>query len=892
VVSNAISLFVLQTAPVSGGQDSVLYRNRRLATMIANGDVGTDVLNEVLPTGCAHPYEKSLWDYKIKLPFLPQLRKPTDEEKIAYAAEMAEVVKDVVAFYNSHGGYLVIGIDDKTREVLGFDETFDCGDLGKKIYAATKHEIDCHFKRHTLDLKGASRIVCLLLIPRRPDSKDAAQFRRDSPAAANGKQAYRAEQIYFRRGDSCIPAHASEDFTFLCSPERRTIIGLVDAPRYSALENNLGPRDPGFIKFIGREAYLRELWRWLCDPFSPVKLLAGLGGVGKTTLVREFVEDIVASPPSGLQKVVWLSAKRQLYTASLGQYRPTSRVDFTDTPSLLRAILAELGTPSESVEPEASQQDLMEEVVSSLRILPSLVVIDDVDSLAPEQQQDVFHTTIRMIDQTLGSGCETRSRALLTARLDLGAAPSQLVRVRGLEREDFFDYVRMTAESHELPWTQKNSSDQMRRFYEITDGSPTFAASIIRLVSLGQTLDSALSKWKGADGEEVRRFAFEKELTQLADSQLRTLYAACLLGETSAVELQHVLQSSETLLGDDIGQLRKFHLVALGSELPGGPRIELPTSIQLLADLIRKKIHDPNWLERECEKIRDRQPDPSSDVGRVTARVVALWKDNKAREALDLTVVAKQQFPAHPDLECLLGRAYLKLSPSDVAKADVAFHRAWELKCSRPELLPMWLQTKANLRDWMGILDITKDLPSIPNIVIARGRAYSALAEIALKTTNYSRAAEHYLAGGKYVLDSLQRAETRGRQTELKLWKDMLFQSYVHVVDRDPQRDEDRINVWLACVAVFRYGAGEAKVLSIGARSLDTWWSAVEKRARRDEKALRIMQQQLRVLHNLIGDVIAQENRSAEEDVLRVQSLATELQGRCNRYTPNVFVDE
>ncbi len=342
------------------------------------------------------------------------------------------------------------------------------------------------------------------------------------------------------------------------------------------------------------------------------------------------------------------------------------------------------------------------------------------------------------------------------------------------------------------------------------------------------------------------------------------------------------------MLNDDIGQLRKFHLIAIGSELPGGPRIELPTSIQLLADLIKKRLHDPKWLEKACEKVRDREPDPSSDVGRITARVVALWKDDKPSEALDLTIVAEQRFPTHPDIKCLAGRAYLKLSPPDAQKADAAFHRAWELKCSRPELLTKWIQAKAQLKDWMGVLDITKDLPATPNVVIARARAYSALAEIALKTTNYARAAQHFLAGGRYVHGSLQQPETRGRHADLKIWKDMLLQSHVQALDRYPQRDEERLSVWQACLDVFRHDAGEAKVLSIGARNLAAWWNAVENRERRDERALRIMQQQLRALHGLIGDVIAQDRRGTEEDLCHLQALATDLQGRANQFGARV----
>lgn len=541
--------------------------------------------------------------------------------------------------------------------------------------------------------------------------------------------------------------------------------------------------------------------------------------------------------------------------------------------------------PEGSVDSEASPQDLVEETIHALRMLPCLIIVDDVDSLGPEEQHDVFHTIIRIIDQTLGTNSKTRSRALLTARLDLGAAPGQLVRVRGLERPDFVEYVSMTAESLGVKWSHKPASQQMHRFYDITDGSPTFAASIIRLVAHGQPLDSALSKWKGADGEEVRRFAFERELSQLTDSQVRTLYAACLLGETSAVELQHVLQSSATLLNDDIGQLRNFHLIAMGSELPGGPRVELPTSIQLLADLMKKRIRDPNWIEKECEKIRDKAPDPSSDVGRFTARVLALWRDGKPKEALDLALVAEKTFPTHADIKCLVGRAYLKLASPEAQEAEVAFSQAFELKCSRPELLGLWLQAKALLNDWMGILEITKDHRPTMMIVRARVRAYSALAEIALQTSNFRRAASHFLAGGEYIDEALRRPESGLAQVELDHWKHMLFNSFVLTLDRDPKPDEERLEVWQACLSTFRRGTiAGTDVVSVGAKNLAVWWSAVERRPRHDSKAGQIMQQQLKALQNMIGEAVVKEWKGAEDELKGLQILATELQRRCNEY--------
>jgi hypothetical protein len=300
---------------------------------------------------------------------------------------------------------------------------------------------------------------------------------------------------------------------------------------------------------------------------------------------------------------------------------------------------------------------------------------------------------------------------------------------------------------------------------------------------------------------------------------------------------------------------------------------------------MKKRIRDPNWIEKECEKIRDKAPDPSSDIGRITARVLALWRDGKPKDALDLALVAEKTFPTHADIKCLVGRAYLNLASPDAQKADVAFHRASELKCSRPELLGLWLQAKTSLNDWMGILEITKDHRPTPKIVQAKVGAYSALAEIALQTGNFRRAANHFLAGGEYIDESLRHAQSGLEQPQLKHWKNMLFNSFVLALDRDPQPDEERLVVWRACLDIFRRGAvAGTSVICVGAKNLAAWWGAVERRNRNDPKAGQIMQQQLQALDKMISDAVMKEWRGAEEELKSVQILVIDLQRRCNEY--------
>jgi hypothetical protein len=112
-------------------QESIYARKRRVFTLVQNGSIGAEVLSELLPGGQPHLFEKSLWDYKEDLPV------PTpgasQSQLDAHSAKMAEIVKDVVSFYNTFGGYLIAGVKDNPRTLVGFQGQFDCGDLAKKV---------------------------------------------------------------------------------------------------------------------------------------------------------------------------------------------------------------------------------------------------------------------------------------------------------------------------------------------------------------------------------------------------------------------------------------------------------------------------------------------------------------------------------------------------------------------------------------------------------------------------------------------------------------------------------------------------------------------------------------------------------------------------------------
>lgn len=849
--------------------ESVFARRSRLFMFINDGFLGKELLEDLIPEGKAHEYEKHLWDYKSELPAIPSKAKIGEPEKRAYNSRMAEVIKDVVSFYNSYGGYLVVGVTDKPRTIIGFEKDFNCDELVKRAHAVTRHDIDCHYVSHDIETDGELRKIGILFIPRRKDSLAPAQFLRDAYSSEDGFKAYKKGDIYFRQGSECKPATSSEEYSFLCSPGCRQFSTEMASPSCHVLDNNLGPRDPGFIRFIGREEYLDKLWRWLIDKYSPCKLLTGLGGVGKTTIAREFCEDIIRHSPMGFERVIWLSAKQEFFSAILGKYTPINRIDFTDTHSLLRAILLEVGWPENQVDLEWSREEIMEEVIHTFLEIPVFLVIDDIDSLAPEEQNDVFQTIVFIVGQTIGR-TKISTRALLTARLDLGAAPGQVISVEGMKYEEFYEYVKMTAANIGLSLNLDVKSKQMRRFCRVTDGSPTFASSILRLLRLGESLESALNQWKGSDGQEIRRFAFKRELENLNDSQVRALYAASLLGDTSLLELRQVTLSSESLLKDDIGGLRQYHLLALGSEIPsGGSRLIVPNSIRLMSDIMRLRINDAKRIEKECAKARSGSTRLAADIGSVIYRVIALWKDENTKEALEVAQWANKKYRKDPDLKCLVGRAYLKIDPPKPRLADTAFRRAHDLGCRRPELYPLWLDAKMKLGDWIGILDVLKvgdnDIPMTDKVYL-QATSYGELAEAARRMGNLNLSADYFLKGGEMISDLFKNSQARSRFIELTKMRSIFFYNYVTIMDLINKRPDEHVQVWLGTTKAFDCGVRLPDLIQLGIDRLNSWWEAVENRDHYDQRASGLMGIQLKKFDSILKTL--QQTGSQSEDLI------------------------
>ena len=214
-------------------QDSIHTRRRSLTALIDEGAVDERVLALILPNGIPLPDEDQFWDYKSELPLAAR----TSAEKDNYDIKITHLIKDVVAFYNTNGGYILAGIDDSDKSVVGFNGEFDANDISKRIHGFTKITIDVKYR----SLVIGNKPIGLIYIPRRPIKSDPAQFLKAAPAAENGRRAFSKNDLYLRSREECRPAQSAEDFSILFQRRRDYDVA---GPNAIYVEHNLPSKDP------------------------------------------------------------------------------------------------------------------------------------------------------------------------------------------------------------------------------------------------------------------------------------------------------------------------------------------------------------------------------------------------------------------------------------------------------------------------------------------------------------------------------------------------------------------------------------------------------------------------------------------------------------------------
>lgn len=661
------------------------------------GKLDRALVDLFLPEGKIRNIEGPMWDYKVGF---CSPKAVLHEEPIL----TCELLHDVAGLYNAFGGYLVIAY--RPEDVGHFKRIAIKDDFDKLADRYFKTYIPIAPYPTKGVVEGVEANILVLHVAKRTVGPPIA-YKRNSAARADQSLIFKAEEIPLRYGSSTLTINNRHDLLIFAFGDRKADVGEIPGP-LNEIDNNLPARDPNLIEFIGRREYLVQLWNWLADIRNPVKVLTALGGTGKTAIAYEFCEQLVKTRSETFAKVIWLTAKSQTFAAILQKYVSTTRTDFTNIDTFLDAFLREIGCLDADFADFETVDDKLDFAKDLIKEIPVLLVIDDLDSLDPDKQIELYSRIAQLFDQGLSS--RHPSRVLFTSRLEPNAGANRIIRIAGFSREETLDFA--TSVVGHLGGKESFGPqvyEWIDAIQNASKGSPIFIASILRLVSFGDDLETVLTNWNGRDGDEVRRFAFKREIDSLTYSDLRVLYVLQLLSASTFEELLEVLAEDRHSLQASLLRMSQFHLFAGSGNPATGSQISIPEPIRLMVKITEEKLsaQDADDLSKRSAKAVGRAKDGKSEIGKRIRGISLLWTRKRYIEALAEARRATKDFAGSGEVSFTLGRTYLLQNPPDYDLADEAFKEASQKKFVSRSLLEYWSITRLKRGDITGLLKIT-----------------------------------------------------------------------------------------------------------------------------------------------------------------------------------------
>ena len=602
--------------------------------------------------------------------------------------------------YNAFGGYIIYGVQE-----AGQNSFIPCGVErgsidGETLRREIKKYTNCKsiailYDELFVELDDCEFLFGVLFVPRRTDD-NVARMSRNGPHDKRNRSIFYEGDVYVRKGDDCIKA-TIDDWKFLRSERANPWNSKTNQNIPRVLEIKNRPEKVLICPFFfGREALLEELWSWYDDALNHIKVLAGVGGQGKTSIAYEFVVQLEETPPRDLEYILWLTAKKEQYVALEGKRRQLIH-DFSSYTELLIVLAREFGLPDETMD-EYSETQLLIEIREFMAEIPALIVIDDVDSLDQEDQRKVMELGMVL--------SQAKAKTLLTTRRNTHFSSFVCLEVPGFDKREYMHYLQFAEHKHTIHF---GKSSERNKLYDTTKGSPLVTDAAIRLLKLGRPISVVIRDIKDKDGEDVREFAFLRELEQLSIESKRTLLAAAYLGNCSQTELKLVTGYLKKPLEEYVEELRSLFLIGDKRITPCEPRFEVTDMVRALVD---ERAHD---LAADPTSIRKRVEDLRSSSGKVGNRRVVGKAINQAMAQLrgedvasaeETIRAALKKQTGHPDLMMTLGRCLMKRDIPDVDETRDLFRKAYQAGKRDSVLFDHWYEAEMSAKHPVGLLEV------------------------------------------------------------------------------------------------------------------------------------------------------------------------------------------
>lgn len=448
----------------------------KVERLVFEGDLSADALRYLL--SCKSECERL--DYKESL-------------TLDHDQPLCGFARDVLAIKNIGGGFLVIGVQDKTWIPLGLKVRLPYD--GKLIRDQLRHalglELEVDIVHHEILVEGSSRLFALIYVrASRKHSKRRMPTLSKNDFCSGKPFGIRRGEIYVRKGDTTVKLDSESDLADLLDTldetEAAASLAAAQPPSPFAVQSGLYRLlEPGFNKFIGRADLKETLIRAVTkDPRLWIINVHGPGGVGKSALVNWATYALYQR--GEFESIIQLTAKETILTEK--GILPLSRTLYS-LENLLDHIL--------SVFEQSAPEDLAKKKALAVEILSvwkTLLVLDNMETVSDG----------RILEFVQGLPVETKAKVLLTSRQRTGGWELPLS-VAEFTRPEVAEFLSLMAS--ELDVQFPTNEKILDRVVAASGGLPLAVKWIVGQFRLHGDLDRVLSQVAGKDSP-VLEFSF------------------------------------------------------------------------------------------------------------------------------------------------------------------------------------------------------------------------------------------------------------------------------------------------------------------------------------------------------------------------------------------------
>lgn len=607
-----------------------------LERMARDGDMSKDALRYFLD--CRG--ECAWLDYKEKLTL--------EQDK-----QLCDFAKDILALKNVGGGFIVVGVQDKTWRPVGIptELPYDAKMLRDKIRRAADVDLDVNIVHHNFSAPGSSGIFGLIYV-----RSSRKRSRRRTPTLARKDFCtakpfgIRRGDIFVRRGDSTVKLSSEHELTDLLDDlEIQADQDALDTSGHTSpfaiADGTYRLLEKDFDTFIGRDALKNEVLSAVTrDPRIWIINVHGPGGVGKSALVNWVVYEFYRQ--RAFESIIHLTAKETMLT-------PKGIARFGRSLYSLENLLDHIMDTFQ----EAPPDDLEAKKLLALEILSAWSVLLVLDNM--ETVQDG-----RIIEFVQNLPSESKAKVLMTSRTRTGGWELP-VSVNELNVPEVAEFMRVRVRELEL----QCSCDEVtaKSVWQVSGGLPLAVQWILGRCRIEGDLRKAIAA-VGTKDSPVLEFSFRNIWSILSPDAKAVLGAMTIFEEPPTLEQMTVATGFNVdIIERAFGELGDVTLVTKHTQASDG-RVRY-VSLPITLSFARHQLEAMGEFEVECrqryQKYSEQMQLRESEVFRFRSEFerYGLETDNEKKAAILCQRGKSEMFAGNVDNADILFKQARDLAP-------------------------------------------------------------------------------------------------------------------------------------------------------------------------------------------------------------------------------------